>query len=553
MRRKMIVAFTVITLLCLGAAGANAPAGSPEATLVSKGLIKSGSLWLVKGDVQLRECLRTMRQAKRKLDESISRRIEIERQIRAADQVFDQLAAQDENLSNQMEKSKGVPFRYNQLVGQVNAVRAREHEAQRFQEDRKADLAKIVDPRDDYVVAVLDLSNKMEATDRQYQALAADPDVKAAIDRLNEKAGPKSRLGPSDAFAHELPGVRRERENVNTAAIKFNNDTHTPQVDVTLNGKLTISMILDSGASYVSLGWEVARQLGITPAPGDRVVKTIIANGQTANAYVKVLDTVRLGPFTAENVVCIVAPKSEKNSPNLLGGSFLEHFVYKMDLAAGEVRLSQISGKNDPRELRAGPLAATPGTAGGAGSPGSAKEPPVPMPGGSPAAKEKPSAPGGADGKWLVLFRSSRPSDWDAAVNEPDAFSVPLDQAPAAMAYLRLRNADGDFVIIPLSREELRKRVVRENSGWEGRDIERSSARHLGIFVKSMPRRTPGSIDVTQGSRSGWTGYGFGNRVGKDDRQGYAWAGKPVEVGAIEIAVTSKSLTQAEKEKLVSE
>ena len=69
----------------------------------------------------------------------------------------------------------------------------------------------------------------------------------------------------------------------------------------------------------------------------------------------------------------------------------------------------------------------------------------------------------------------------------------------------------------------------------------------------NVDERTDGCIDVTQGgSSTDCTGYGFGNRVRMDDVQGYVWAGKPVEKGVIEIAVTSEPLTASEKERLLS-
>lgn len=260
-----------------------------------------------------------------------------------------------------------------------------------------------------------------------------------------------------------------------------------------------------------------------------------------------VLKSVRLGPFTAENVECIISP--ERNAPNLLGGTFLQNFVYHMDLANGQVRLSQIAGKPKGPDLGDLPPPASATAPPSPGSPGASGMPPAATPG-TPAApgKEKP-----ADGKWLVIFRSAYPAHWDTPVSGSQSYAIPLDQVPDSMAYLRVRNAEGGYVIIPLTREELQQRVAREKSGWEGRDYDKNGARHLGIFVKSMRRADTGSIDITQGNNSGFTGYGFGNRVNKDDRQGYVWAGKPIEKGVIEFAVTSQPLTDSEKANLLSE
>jgi hypothetical protein len=121
------------------------------------------------------------------------------------------------------------------------------------------------------------------------------------------------------------------------------------------------------------------------------------------------------------------------------------------------------------------------------------------------------------------------------------------------MKYLRIRDPEGDFRIIPLTYADLGKKVVRERYGWEGRNYEKARARHLGIVDTKLPRAKTASIDVTQHPGAGYTGYGFGNRVNKDDVQGYVWAGKPVERMVLEIAVTAEELTEEEKGKLLEE
>jgi hypothetical protein len=152
---------------------------------------------------------------------------------------------------------------------------------------------------------------------------------------------------------------------------------------------------------------------------------------------------------------------------------------------------------------------------------------------------------------WTVLFRSADPARWNTDFHDSRSYAVPTDKAPRKMRYLRMRNAGGEYVIIPLTFGELRREVIREKDGWEGRDYNSNQAHHLGIFVKSFPRTDTGSIDIAQYNGAGGTGYGFGNRVNSDDRQGYAWDGKPVDECVIEIAVTDHDLTAAEKEKLV--
>lgn len=525
-------------------------ADAPETVLGSKGLIKEGSLWLLQADVQLRDGLRTLRRAKQQLENAALQRSRLQDQIGAADNAMGDLLQQLENIERQMEKDKKLTFRYNEEVVKLRKVDVELKQAQRYEEECRKQLAEVVEPQDDYITAVLDMSDKMEAADRQYKQLAADPAVTKALAQLNAQGGSTQKLGPSAAFVQELPGVQRARAAVNTAAIKFTHDSNTPEVSVLLNGEVSAPMILDSGASSVSISWDLAARLGIMPHRHDPVIKATLANGAVVEAYPSVLKSIRLGPFTVENVICLIAPKSEKNAPNLLGGTFLQNFVYRMDLAHGEVHLTQVAGKANPDELRGGaggmpgiPLSAIPGS--------SSSSPPPPAPPSVATAPPKDSGKSTSDSKWTVIFRSADPADWDTSVNGSDEYAIPLDKVSVSMSYLRMRNSDGDFVIIPLSADELKKRIVRDKSGWEGRDEVKYGARHLGIFVKSMSPQGSDAIHIALWPM--YTGYGFGNRYHMDDHQGYVWAGKPVDKGTIEIAVTSHDLTDSEKQRLISE
>jgi hypothetical protein len=105
-------------------------------------------------------------------------------------------------------------------------------------------------------------------------------------------------------------------------------------------------------------------------------------------------------------------------------------------------------------------------------------------------------------------------------------------------------------VIISIIRSELHSRALHDHSGWEGTVKSRDSALHLGIVQQSLARKR-GSIDVLQLSRDGFTGWGFGNRAGIGDVQGYVWDGKPVKETVFEIAVTNKQLTSDEAQRLL--
>lgn len=88
---------------------------------------------------------------------------------------------------------------------------------------------------------------------------------------------------------------------------------------VTINGK-AVRGIIDTGASYVSISANTAKELGIGYENG-RQLKMKTANGTVSNSAV-VFDSVTVGGITVRNVAGTVGPS---DMPVLIGMSFLKH------------------------------------------------------------------------------------------------------------------------------------------------------------------------------------------------------------------------------------
>lgn len=349
MRRRRFVRTPPGISICLlapilsGTAVLRAADPAPDAVLTAQGLTKVSTTYQLEDDTKLPAGLRTMRQAKKQLDDATQKRTRIEKDIRAADNAIASLTQDIDEYHVRIVKVKNAAV-HNELAAQNNEALKQLHEAQRFKAQREKDLKAVGNPGDDYISAVLTLTESMEATARRYTALAADPAVTAALAKLNETARPKLKLGPSAQFTQELPGVRRERDKINAAAIKFTLVGGVPHVTAVLNGNLNQLMVVDSGAASVTLTTEVAQKLGLTPGPKDPIVKMVSANGQKTDVHVMTLKSVRVGQFTVDNVECLILPPTVKDATSLLGGTFLRHFVFRLDLASGELRMAQLGG-----------------------------------------------------------------------------------------------------------------------------------------------------------------------------------------------------------------
>ncbi|MCX5687857.1 MAG: retropepsin-like aspartic protease [Candidatus Omnitrophica bacterium] len=101
--------------------------------------------------------------------------------------------------------------------------------------------------------------------------------------------------------------------------------------NVLLNRKVKVDLIVDTGATDTVISSDLAKKIGISAAKGKNVLCQV-ADGRTVNGKQINIREVRVGGAKVYNVQAIVLDSGEiGNSPGLLGMSFLNNFVFKVD------------------------------------------------------------------------------------------------------------------------------------------------------------------------------------------------------------------------------
>ena len=240
----------------------------------------------------------------------------------------------------------------NEITDRINLLNNAAEDSGRSKEIR----AQASNRREAYIQALIDLRALADSTAKSYEELAEDAEVKDALAALSKPNRPKVMLGPSRTHLANVKILEKAEAGILTETIQLRSDNGVFWVDVTLNGKVTIPMVFDTGAGILSLGKADAAKAGLVPSPSDRTITLQVADGSSHEAKMMTLDSVRVGKFTVRNVECAVSSEEKSNVPPLLGGPFLKHFTFKMNQAAGTVTFTKIETPETaaPKAVRKG-------------------------------------------------------------------------------------------------------------------------------------------------------------------------------------------------------
>jgi clan AA aspartic protease (TIGR02281 family) len=108
------------------------------------------------------------------------------------------------------------------------------------------------------------------------------------------------------------------------------------RVEATVNDLIRVPFLIDTGASGVSIPAAYAERLGIRIRPDTPYIEVHTAAGVVPRAVVE-LKAVEVGGARVENLTATVNPAMDVG---LLGGTFFNNFVYRVDAAASVITLS---------------------------------------------------------------------------------------------------------------------------------------------------------------------------------------------------------------------
>ena len=157
------------------------------------------------------------------------------------------------------------------------------------------------------------------------QADLVDPDIKTAL-----------------FYDELLIRVHKLQDKVQGRNVTFDKHGRHTLVDVRLNDRITVPMIIDTGASSISINRKMAEQLGLNLRE-ENASEVSIANGEKIKAYYVVLESVSVKGLKANNVIAMVLDKHVGDEyRGLLGMSFLANFDLTLNPKTGLLELGEV-------------------------------------------------------------------------------------------------------------------------------------------------------------------------------------------------------------------
>jgi len=251
----------------------------------------------------------------------------LHREALAARAALDELPAQMQNLADELDRTQAA-FRetrskmnatdprkdvntYNALVTQHNVLNNRVLELQ--------DVIKKLEPL------------KQKHAESIGKFLAGLTEFKALRQEALKKDYPPE--SPEQIFFTQLDrDLLPMEKNVEFSRIPYTEENNHAVMTAMLNGDTEARLLLDTGASYVSLSENMARRLGCILDTDSEFMATL-ADGSTVKAKPAVIQSVRIGDARVDRVPAMVLSKEPAPGVDgLLGMSFLREFNIHFDV-----------------------------------------------------------------------------------------------------------------------------------------------------------------------------------------------------------------------------
>jgi clan AA aspartic protease (TIGR02281 family) len=333
-------------LLCTAVLPALTVLAEPTKTLEEAGLSRVGLEYVLEEENEIIRARNDIKQAQRALKEAEDDFRDAERKISKAQAYIAHLQREIDEMKDKVRKSDSQNEyarnmkAYDELVATIERT---QEERKKFEKDQQI---KMDDAKAAYIATMVTWVEKAAVINEKYTKLAENKDITGAIEKLSEEDKRRYSLGPSRRFESINRELAKAAGEYQRGAVDLRKEGNVLMIDVRINGKPIRSMILDTGASSVSLPYMFAKDLGIEVSDTNPVVQLQMADGKIVDARRVSLESVQVGEFIINDVEAFVLPENLHAAPPLLGNTFLGNFTFEVDPDRGKLILSRLTDED---------------------------------------------------------------------------------------------------------------------------------------------------------------------------------------------------------------
>ncbi|HVJ86429.1 MAG TPA: TIGR02281 family clan AA aspartic protease [Caulifigura sp.] len=320
----------------------------PKEDLEKRGVRVSGSTAIYASESDLNERIRDLPSLRRKIRLAGNQFDANQKAKKTLDNQITRLNQQQSALSLQLANVQDAVTN-NRLVGAISALDAQlrlAYDSREKLEERDSQLHREISAaRDTLLTHSQEMRKIADSVSKRYADV--DKETLALIASLNSQSNSQVVLQPSSVFTANLKKLQQLESEIVSGSVPLRRDRNTFWATVKLNGDHSVEMVVDSGASIVQLPWEAAVAAGIKPDKDSPKIRLRVADGRSVDAWRMTIDAMQLGPFTTNNVECVVLDSAAKNAPALLGMSFLGAFRFELNAGQSTLSLSHIGEAPD--------------------------------------------------------------------------------------------------------------------------------------------------------------------------------------------------------------
>lgn len=328
---------------------AQAAGEEQEAALKKHKLSLFGNTWILDAEKPLIKAAGLVRRDKAAYDREVRSYKSFERSIRTLKKKIAYGQYQMDKLENQAEQPQTLDD-YKRLTKKIAELKAQIKILTERKSEKEAEAqAKVDKAQLKYLDNVKVVAPKLLKLKASYAELSRNKEVTGAIEAYNTETKRKTELGPSTVIESNMRFIEQVSKDIKSGEIELRKESNILWIEVMLNGKGTRSMVLDTGASSVMLPSDFAAEVGLVPSVDTPTVRLQQADGTIVEGKSMTLKSVKVGQFVVENVPCVVLEEKAIAAEPLLGGTFLKHFIYRIDPDRGRLMMTRKSGSDDDK------------------------------------------------------------------------------------------------------------------------------------------------------------------------------------------------------------